>query len=401
MLQMNHPPHPTVPEIVCALLRTSLWQHPCPSFENCDWTDVHTELVNQAVPHLVSNTLAALDSAHQALYFKQAVHNISHWKKIMSRQQDLVNLLHNSNIPFVILKGSASGYFYPEPMDRLMGDIDLLVKPEDFNRALELLLRSGEYVSENFRHISLNIHGIHVELHRAYSMFNDQIRNDMLDTLLFRAIDHARYVSIDQYHFPMLPSLENGLVLLSHISTHLENGLGLRQIVDWMMYVHQELTDEFWHDQFEPIVKSLGLHTLAVTVTRMCQIYLGLPSDLTWCTSADTQLCSNLLDYVFQQGNFGKKLPKGFNQTTSVLHTAKNMHSLFRALQYRGCINWKAAKKHPWLKPFAWLYQGFRYLHAGLQLKHPISFLRNVFSQENRHDTLLDQLGVYRMKNEK
>ena len=33
-------------------------------------------------------------------------------------------LMEKGRIPYVILKGSASGVYYPSPMDRIMGDVD-------------------------------------------------------------------------------------------------------------------------------------------------------------------------------------------------------------------------------------------------------------------------------------
>ena len=44
----------------------------------------------------------------------------------------------------------------------------------------------------------------------------------------------------------MFPPLENGLVLLGHINQHLEEGLGLRQILDWALYVDKALDDDAW-----------------------------------------------------------------------------------------------------------------------------------------------------------
>ena len=104
----------------------------------------------------------------------------------------------------------------------------------------------------------------------------------------------------------MFPPLENGLVLLEHINQHLEEGLGLRQILDWALYVDKALDDDAWEYTFAPVVRRLGLERLAITVTRMCQLYLGLRSDITWCASADEKVCDSLMNYIMEQGNFGR-----------------------------------------------------------------------------------------------
>ena len=132
----------------------------------------------------------------------------------------------------------------------------------------------------------------------------------------------------------MFPPLENGLVLLGHIN-HLEEGLGLRQILDWALYVDKALGDDTWEHTFAPVVHRLGLDRLAITVTRMCQLYLGLRPDITWCASADEKVCDSLMNYIMEQGN-------------------------------RGMYHWPALNKYPRLKPlltpFAWFWQLCRYL---------------------------------------
>ena len=74
----------------------------------------------------------------------------------------------------------------------------------------------------------------------------------------------------------VLPDDENGIVLLSHIRQHLESGLGLRQIIDWMMFVRSYLNDEMWFSSFHEKAQRTGLESLAVITTKMCQKYLGL-----------------------------------------------------------------------------------------------------------------------------
>ena len=105
-----------------------------------------------------------------------------------------------------------------------------------------------------------------VELHRSFAKLNNA--------------DHARYLddliitNINPTH--ELPDPVNGLVILEHISQHLVNGLGLRQIIDWMMFTDKCLPDEKW-PEFREMAQKTGMEKLAVVVTRMCEIYLGLP----------------------------------------------------------------------------------------------------------------------------
>lgn len=61
---------------------------------------------------------------------------------------------------------------------------------------------------------------------------------------------------------PVLPPLENGLVLLAHVNQHLGSGLGLRQILDWQMFVDAHLTDELWERGFQHAAQQIGMEKL-------------------------------------------------------------------------------------------------------------------------------------------
>ena len=46
-------------------------------------------------------------------------------------------------VPYVLMKGSAAGQYYPKPEYRSMGDIDLITKSEDFETACNDMLSGG------------------------------------------------------------------------------------------------------------------------------------------------------------------------------------------------------------------------------------------------------------------
>ena len=69
-------------------------------------------------------------------------------------------------------------------------------------------------------------------------------------------IQNAERGTVEGHAFPMLPRLANGLVLLAHMRSHIRVGLGLRQMIDWMMYVERELDDAFWASEFQAAAKA-------------------------------------------------------------------------------------------------------------------------------------------------
>lgn len=386
-----------------ALLRTALWgeqRFPVSLFTaaDIDWAAVYKELCYQTVQHLPLDFLCRVNKPHKATYMQASIPGFKHYYQILKDQQAVYQLLQSAQIPFVILKGASAARYYPIPSYRCMGDVDIIVRPDDFQRTFDLLGKNGyEYDGEEDpRHVHFRHHGILYELHRYFSLLDDREHATMLDNRIFKGLEHAQIIMLDGYSFPTLPAEENGLVFLDHICQHIEAGIGLRQIMDWMMYANQELTDEFWYTHFQPIVRTLGLETLAVTVTRMCQLYLGLREDITWCSHADEYLCMKLISLLMESGNWGRKRKTHDQKSIDTLIEAKNTTAFFRYLQQRGTSNWILLQKYPWLKPFAWLYQLCRYIRKGFSGKQPLrSFFWNL-KKIKTNESLMERLEISR-----
>ena len=70
---------------------------------------------------------------------------------------------------------------------------------------------------------------------------------------------------------------------------------------------------------------------------------------------------------VRSAGNFGKSRELFKSQGTSKMPSIKHPIRLFKYVQSHGERGWKALKKHPWLRPFAWIRQTFRYIKLSIQ----------------------------------
>jgi hypothetical protein len=387
-------------DVIFPLLRAALWgeeNYPFVCKEDVNWEYINNELKEQTIHCLPIDILTRVDKSNYMQYFQMGSSAMQNWFNLMQAQQNLYLLFQKEHIPFAILKGSAANYYYPNPHYRCMGNIDFIVRPEDFDRAVECMAANGYILDadSNERHNGYSKNNIDFELHRTFSFLKDSDAEVWQDRLIYDGILSATEKQLDGFSFPMLPPLENGLVLLTHINQHLEKGLGLRQIIDWMLYVDKEMTDEFWNQHFGPATDKNGLKTLAITVTKMCQMYLGLTKELSFCQDADPYLCEYLMDYVIQQGNFGRKRGESNNTAIRILGM-KNIAALFSMLQTRGRQNWTATDKYPILRPFAWIYQVGRYAHLGLKRKNSLKQLKSDYSQGKSQEDFLNRLGVRR-----
>ena len=384
-------------QTVFALLRASLWGQPFSPAPDTDWEEVRKELRAQTVDGLCTDILIQADPANRPLYLKNVARRISFWYTIVEEQQTLCRLLQENGIPCAVLKGTAAGIYYPQPTYRTMGDIDLIVQPQNYERANEILREYGcePPKMEDPRNTTWKHNGMIIELHHRFSAYKPPEISQRLDQYIHDGIPRAESVALENFSFPILPKAENGLVLLDHISFHLASGLGLRQIVDWMLYADKYLDDAWWQEVFQPMIHDLGLETLAVTVTRMCQIYLGLREDITWCRDASPDLCEKLMSHVIEQGNFGYKADSNQRKTVTVLNAARNdIPFFFRWLQKRGLETWPACQEHTWLRPLAWTYQAQHLVRQGLRRDNPLQTLRRDAQKQKDQDEFLTELGI-------
>ena len=347
---MNH-----AQKTLLALLKCALHQKTAEGDPETDWSAVFAEASIQTVTALAAKALpSTLSNAERAQWRNAEYVQLAHYVRYLAAQDELCRLFRDCEIPMAILKGSAAAMYYPQPSLRAMGDIDLIVAPELYPRAKALMLEAGYAEKhESMRHCEMMKNGIEFELHNRFSRGLD------IESYVTEGLKSIAAGTIEGHDFPMLPRLSNGMVLLEHMRSHLESGMGLRQMIDWMMYVERELDDEFWNSCFCAAAKEKKLDVLATVAARTCQKYLGLSDTVTWCSGADERLCDILVENVLSSGNFGQKHGTGGKVEMVANNIRKN--GFLRNLQMAGLSNWIAAKEHPALRPFAWLYQIFRY----------------------------------------
>ncbi|MDD4690275.1 MAG: nucleotidyltransferase family protein [Eubacteriales bacterium] len=368
-----------------------------PSF-NDDMKLVYDEFYAHGIASLMSDVFnkLPLDDLLKSQWMSHIVRQIYIFMNIVSEQEKLNELMDSESIPFVIIKGTAAAQYYQTPINRSMGDIDILVKPQDFSKACDLFDKSEfkllSEITPYERHARYEKNGVIYELHYFFASMNDAHAAQALDEILIKGIDKRVVIEVEGKKFPALPDFENGLVLLQHINQHLENGLGLRQIIDWMMYVICYLDDNNWKE-FEPVVERIGLKELAITLTKMCQIYLGLPSMVTWCDNADKQLCSTLMDYIMQRSNMINGKIDDTSYLIGLFSKRLSVIAWFKLLQSNGKQHWKLAK-YPVFRPFAWLYQIIRYIVKGISRDNALSAIKYEYKQSRMRTKLFERLGV-------
>ena len=369
------------------LLKASLFGHE-PSFpDDTDWDAVLQEAVDQTVVALAAPFVPETEADKWRIPSAQ---NTAHFLRVIYAQTALIGLFEKAGIPVVVLKGSAAAMYYTEPLRRAMGDVDFIVPPASFDEARGILeengyLSGGDYGDDrDYNYIKS---GIVFELHHHYSDEGWDI-----EPLILEGLSMAQTRSVCSNSFPALPDAINGLVLLDHVRHHLYGGLGLRQIIDWMMFVHS-MPEESLKTEFLPLAREAGLYKLACVMTKLCKKWLGMPDKVDWCEEADEKTSEQLLEAVFTSGNFGRKDPYEYRPMEALTMSVRE-DGLFKALQDAGLANWKAAQKYRFLRPFAWIYQLFRYIFRGIKAFFKGADFRKDIANGSEKNDFYERLGI-------
>lgn len=116
-------------QIMLDLLGDSLHGRESEPIEEQYWQTIIEEMLIQtvfAVPVDYIN-LEKIEHSEKIKYMQLIGKNLQKYHTLMSEQQILLNILDNAGIVSVILKGSSSAMNYPSPVNRCMGDIDIIV----------------------------------------------------------------------------------------------------------------------------------------------------------------------------------------------------------------------------------------------------------------------------------
>ena len=326
--------------------------------ETPDWDAILQEARAQTVLGLIAE---AVPDEVAAAPRTEALRLKAKFMRILHGQTELVSLFRGAGIPLVILKGMAAAVYYPKPHTRAMGDVDFLVPQEPAewpgdrqpDRASDSAGPADRQPpappAEAPRHVQYAKGGVEYELHHHFSSFGLD-----LEPILLQGFERAVTRGIAGREFPTLPNPENALALLAHIRQHLlESGLGLRQIIDWMQCLKNLSAEET--ARLQAYARQTGLDTLAGAINRICNRYLG--TAFSWTADVDPMTVEALLEHLFERGNFGRKLGLSIRE-----------QGLFPYFQSMGLLHWEAARKHAFLRPFAWMHTVCRYGKKGTRL---------------------------------
>ena len=146
-------------------------------------------------------------------------------------QKEITSLLNEYEIPHIYFKGTIFSRLYPDSALRTRGDIDFIVKKEDYEKAKSILSNNGfKAESEAVHHMSYMKNNLEVELHKCFYE-----EGHKLEQYFKNPFNHANLV--DKYEYELDPNY-HFIYAISHLNKHLLSGEGIRSFLDFY-YLHK------------------------------------------------------------------------------------------------------------------------------------------------------------------
>ncbi len=362
------------------LLGLTLFDAPGPLPKESDWKGVMEEAWQQTVLPLAYHGARDCFSGKDAQILEDRINEIVVNNMLMDFDHvELHDTMEKAGIPYVVMKGSASAAYYPQPMLRMMGDVDFLVRKEDAERAGEALKARGFRETEDrdsqIHHtfIRENDHESVWELHWRPNGIPNTPVGEKIWAMLADSIETARLHETDNGVYRVPDVFHHGLMILIHTAMHLiHSGVGLRHLCDWAVFAARVPKEEF-RGLFEEKLRAVGLWDFASALTAVSVRYLGCP-DPGWTEDHDPTMTEALLLDVLSGGNFGKKDKQRINQaklfvnrTEGTVHRDVGLRNLASAMNVKARRTLPAAVNHPALLPVGWILAGAK--HVGRIVK--------------------------------
>ena len=338
------------------LLKSGLWGTPAnPKLfaGNVDWKSILRTASEQTMQVIVADGIETLpkecwppkEALMKLMMIRlktEQMHQV-----LNSTLNQIVNALTAENIPSALLKGQGVAQNYLKPQSRMCGDIDLYTGLNGYERACHIIehlnteqtQKPGE---ECDHHMHLQLNGVEIEVHRLAGTMPSTRLNESFQEWTQKSIDSHFGTSIlktwcnNGTNINMATPTFDAFFILYHAARHMTTeGVGFRQICDWVMYLHknhasidtEELGKKLKEYHLEAIWKEFGI--MAVTI-------LGLPKGELPLAPAEikkTRKTSMLLKHIFISGNFGRYDVSGRDYTKTTYIKRKWRSFRFQSLR--------------------------------------------------------------------
>lgn len=265
---------------------------------------------------------------------------------------------------YFVVKGIAVAKYYPDPMLRSMGDIDLVIH-EDRQEMIHLKL-----IQNGFNLVC------HENMERVYKKYDMEIEvhskliyGEVFDTSQLKCFFNNCWTFFDgvqldeNFHF---------LYLFVHLRKHMFlEGAGFRQFMDIVFMMKNAEIDWKW---IEEKARQLNLWTFIKRVLAFNERCFQVQSPVK-DSNIENEFYETATEIIFKNGVFGFNNPQNeINVSVNLIESSGDRAVMLKSLRkslflpYKTMVKMKEysfLKKRPYLLPVAWIYRFFIKMEHG------------------------------------
>lgn len=323
--------------------------------------------------------------------------------------EELETAFNREKIPFLPMKGVILKNYWPDAELRTMGDIDIVIHPEDRQRVHQLMKEMGYQLEEK------------IYIPEVWSYQRDAVHYEIHDRMMYEPLaNHIDYCSyfdgVWEYSEAVtgsscyIPKAEfHFLYLVTHTAKHIiHKGSGFRPFLD-MVFMARQTNDNDRNMDWSWIAKQLeALELLDFTKTcfALCERWFGVRMPFV-SKELEDSFYEKITCKTFRDGIFGLE-----NEENKMGVLAKNVRrsklpyqvqalgamirKIFPAYRDMRWVPWYSfVNGRPWLLPAAWMYRfvyGIR--NKGLHSQSVISELYTRREEIEARENLISDWGL-------
>ena len=225
--------------------------------------------------------------------------------KVMNQVADKMAV---GSIKMMVFKGQVNGLLYPNPSHRSPGDIDFYLFG-NYSKGNDILRQQGAKVDEGwYKHSQISYNGELLENHLFFVHTREGKRSKQLQKELEDALQVKEWGTFPESKVLLPPTQWNAMFLTYHACAHfLSEGLRLKQILDWTMFLKKEQNNIDWNAFYEYCDK-YHFRRFVDAMTAISVKYLGIiveNSEITTESPYMEKIVKSTLndeDYIYNAG---------------------------------------------------------------------------------------------------
>lgn len=271
---------------------------------------------------------------------------------------ELEKIYKEENVSFFSVKGLILAKLYPIPAFRTMGDLDIVLHPEDRERTHKKIIELGYSYKQSSLAKCYSRANQSLEIHDRL-VYDNEERNFKRKNFYNSYWDYASQSEKNSTYYRLNWNFHFAF-LVDHLMKHFTvDGVGFRQFLDLAVVV-QRVQDLDWI-WIEQKLSEVGLWSFTLSSLTFCKRWWGIkiPVNLNWTIDEDTFQDSTEL--IFRNGVFG--FDNADHQINAVGKEADTVHV---PAILRSCILFLRRLFQPYEKmknlPYCYFLIGKKYL---------------------------------------